>query len=79
MGQRRGKDRRKKRRKKRGGIDSSGESSSRGGGVMQNLVGGFRRAVGTEAPKQKTWLDYAWTGLLLVAVIAVIYWRFFSN
>ena len=55
--------------------DDSTENAS--GGAMQGMVSGFRRAVGVEtSKKQKTWLDHAWTLLLLLAVAGILFWKF---
>ena len=48
------------------------------GGAMQGMVSGFKRAVGVETKKKKTWVDYAWTVFLVVALVAVLLWRFGS-
>ncbi|MBX3245973.1 MAG: hypothetical protein KF901_02185 [Myxococcales bacterium] len=53
-----------------------GGADEEGGSAMQGLVSGFRRAVGVETKKQKTWVDYIWTLLLILAVAAVALWRF---
>ena len=68
----------KKRRKGYGGPGSQAPSGSQSsGGAMQNMVGGFRRAVGVEKPKQTGGLGrYFWPGLLLLILAAVVYWRF---
>ena len=47
-----------------------------GGGAMQGLTSGFKRAVGVETGKKKTWVDHVWTVLLLLAIVAVLLWRF---
>ncbi|MEZ4247462.1 MAG: hypothetical protein R3B99_04390 [Polyangiales bacterium] len=49
------------------------------GGAMQSLTSGFKRAVGVETKKKKTWVDHVWTVLLLLAIAAVLFWRFGSN
>ena len=46
------------------------------GGVMQNMVGGFRRAVGVEKPKKRGLRDHVWTLLLLLVLAAILFWRF---
>lgn len=69
----------KKRKKKYGGPGSTkGEAEPVAGGVMQGMVGGFRRAVGAEKPKKKS-SGRLWTVLLLLALAAVVYWRFFRG
>jgi len=58
-----------------GGDDESDD----GGGAMQGMVKGFRSAVGVESKKQekkKGWMDHAWTILLILAVGAVLFYRF---
>ncbi len=56
--------------------ESEPPESSAGGGVMQGMVGGFRRAVGVEKPKKRGLGDHLWTILLVVALAAVLFWRF---
>ena len=69
----------KKRQKKYGGPGTTkSESEPVAGGVMQGMVGGFRRAVGVEKPK-KSGGGKIWTFLLLAALAAIVYWRFFRG
>jgi len=69
----------KKRQKKYGGPGTTkSESEPVAGGVMQGMVGGFRRAVGVEKPKKKS-SGKIWTFLLIAALAAVVYWRFFRG
>ncbi len=68
----------KKRKEKRyGGPGSSAGESAHdgGGGAMQNMVGGFRRAVGVEKSKSGR-NDVFWTILLVLVVAAILFWRF---
>jgi hypothetical protein len=46
-------------------------------GAMASMVGGFKRAVGVSTPKKRGAADHIWTIALLIAVVAVIAWRFF--
>ncbi len=68
----------KKRSKGYGGPGSSaGENAHEGGGgAMQSMVGGFRRAVGVEKKSKKGRADVVWTILLVLAVAAILFWRF---
>ena len=47
-----------------------------GPGAMGGMVTGFRRAIGVEKKKKKTWVDYTWTILLLLAIGGILFWRF---
>ena len=78
MGKKRSKSGAKKKRQKKykGPVEQRPTAEEPGGGAMQNMVSGFKRAVGTETKKQKTWLDHMWTVLLILAVGAVLFWRF---
>jgi len=70
----------KKRQKKYGGpAKGTGPDDYEGAGAMQGMVSGFKRAVGVEKKKKKTWVDYAWTAILIAAVIGILLWRFGSN
>ena len=70
----------KKRQRKYGGPGTTkSESEPVAGGVMQGMVGGFRRAVGVEKPKKKGSSGKIWTFLLIAALAAVVYWRFFRG
>lgn len=60
---------------KRGNAEQEAPDHESGGGAMQSLTSGFKRAVGVEK-KKKTWVDYIWTVLLLLAIAAVVMWRF---
>jgi hypothetical protein len=75
----------KKRQKKSGGTKKRDRKyagpqgkpvTETGGGAMQSMVGGFRRAVGVEKKKRKTWADHIWTLLLLAVVGGLLLWRF---
>ncbi len=68
----------KKKRNKRyqGPAKGTGPDETGGGGAMQGMVSGFKRAVGVETSKKKTWVDHLWTLLLLLAVAAILFWRF---
>lgn len=45
-------------------------------GVMGNMVGGFRRAVGSESSKEGKSGSLLWTAVLVTAAIAIIAWNF---
>lgn len=67
----------KKRAKRyQGPAKGTGPDEAAGGGAMQGMVSGFKRAVGVETSKKKTWVDHLWTVLLLLAVAAILFWRF---
>jgi hypothetical protein len=45
-------------------------------GVMGNMIGGFRRAVGSESSKDSKGSSLLWTAVLVTAAIAIIAWNF---
>ena len=45
-------------------------------GVMGNMIGGFRRAVGSENSKDSKGGSLLWTAVLVTATIAIIAWNF---
>ena len=45
-------------------------------GVMGNMIGGFRRAVGSESSKDSKGGSLLWTAVLVTAAIAIIAWNF---
>jgi hypothetical protein len=61
---------------KRENAEQEAPDHESGGGAMQSLTSGFKRAVGVETKKKKTWVDHIWTILLLLAIAAVLMWRF---
>lgn len=67
----------KKRNKKYGGPGSSAGDGAQdtSGGAMQNMVGGFRRAVGVEKSKSGK-NDVFWTILFVIVIAAIVFWRF---
>ena len=68
----------KKRQKKYGGPGTTkAESEPVAGGVMQGMTDGFRRAVGVQKKKKPGTGSKIWTALLLIALAAIVYWRFF--
>ena len=69
----------KKKREKKYAGPKSKPAQETGGGAMQSMVGGFRRAVGVETAKKKTWFDYLWTALLVLAIGGILFWKFGSN
>ena len=82
MAKNRSKSGSKKKRKKKyrgpGSTKSESDAEPVVGGVMQGMVGGFRRAVGVEKPKKGAG-GKIWTALLILALAAVVYWRFFRG
>ncbi|HJL00313.1 MAG TPA: hypothetical protein RMH85_00130 [Polyangiaceae bacterium LLY-WYZ-15_(1-7)] len=84
MAKRQSKSGAKKRRKKKykGPRDAMPSDGGSGGedygssGAMGGMVTGFRRAIGVEKKKKKTWVDYTWTILLLLAIGGILFWRF---
>jgi hypothetical protein len=55
---------------------SSGETGAeRGPGLMQGMVGGFRRAVGVEQGSKRGTLGTALTVVLVVAALALLFYR----
>ncbi len=65
-----------RKRDKRRRASGSPASSTSTQGAMGSLVGGFKRAIGTEPGRKRTWIDAAWTVLLLIALGALLFWRF---
>ena len=62
---------------KKASAEASGEyDGGSGGGAMQSMVGGFRRAVGVEKDEKKGRSDVIWTILLVIAIAALLFWRF---
>ena len=45
-------------------------------GVMGNMIGGFRRAVGSESSKDSKGGSLLWAAVLVTAAIAIIAWNF---
>jgi hypothetical protein len=43
---------------------------------MGNMVGGFRRAVGSDDSKDSKGSSLLWTAVLVTAAIAVVAWNF---
>ncbi|MFW5924959.1 MAG: hypothetical protein ACOCV4_02270 [Myxococcota bacterium] len=65
---------RRKRRSRQGGGASGGADAS--SGLMQGMVGGFRRVVGAApGPKRSPWQNIL-TVLLIAAVVALLLYRF---
>ncbi len=62
-----------------GPAKGTGPDEADGTGAMQGMVSGFKRAVGVEKKKRKTWADHLWTVLLLLAVAGILFWRFGSD
>ena len=71
-----GTKKRRERRYRGPGTTRSETDEASGGGVMQGMVGGFRRAVGVEKSKKAGLGSHLWTILLLLALGAILYWRF---
>ena len=66
----------KKREKKGHGPSRSTVGGGQTTGVMGNMVGGFRRAVGSESSKDRKGGSLLWTAVLVTAAIAIIAWNF---
>ena len=66
----------KKKRQKKGGPSRSTVGNTQTHGVMGNMVGGFRRAVGTEDSKGGKGGSLLWTAVLVTAAIAIVAWNF---
>jgi hypothetical protein len=47
-------------------------------GVMGNMVGGFRRAVGSDDSKDSKGMSLLWAAVFVTAAIAIIAWNFSS-
>jgi hypothetical protein len=66
-----------KKREKRGhGPSRSTVGGGQTTGVMGNMIGGFRRAVGSESSKDTNGGGLLWTAVLVTAAIAVVAWNF---
>lgn len=66
----------KKKRQKKGGPSRNTVGSAQTHGVMGNMVGGFRRAVGTGDSNEKGGSSLLWTAVLVTAAIAIVAWNF---
>jgi hypothetical protein len=66
----------KKKRQKKGGPSRNTVGSTQTHGVMGNMVGGFRRAVGSEESKSGKGGSLLWTAVLVTAAIAIVAWNF---
>jgi len=76
MSRRQSKSGTKRKRAKGASPKGEGEERYEIEGAMSSMVGGFRRAVGVQSPKRRSWLDHAWTILLVAAVVGVLVYRF---
>jgi hypothetical protein len=68
-----------KKREKKGHGPSRNTIGGQTTGVMGNMVGGFRRAVGSESSKDGKGSkggSLLWTAVLVTAAIAIIAWNF---
>ena len=67
-----------KKREKKGHGPSRNTVGGQTTGVMGNMVGGFRRAVGSESSKDGKGKggSLLWTAVLVTAAIAIIAWNF---
>jgi hypothetical protein len=66
-----------KKREKRGhGPSRSTVGGGQTTGVMGNMIGGFRRAVGSESSKDTNGGGLLWMAVLVTAAIAVVAWNF---
>jgi len=66
----------KKREKKGHGPTRNTVGGGQTTGVMGNMVGGFRRAVGSESSKDSKGGSLLWTAVLVTAAIAIVAWNF---
>jgi len=66
----------KKRGKKGHGPSRNTVGGGQTTGVMGNMIGGFRRAVGSESSKGAKGGSLLWTAVLVTAAIAIIAWNF---
>ncbi len=65
-----------KRRDKKGHGPSRSTAGGPTTGVMGNMIGGFRRAVGSDDSKDGKGVSLLWTAVLVTAAIAIIAWNF---
>ncbi len=65
-----------KKREKKGHGPSRNTVGGQTTGVMGNMIGGFRRAVGSETSKDGKSGSLLWTAVLVTAAIAIIAWNF---
>jgi hypothetical protein len=66
----------KKRDKKGHGPSRSTVGGGQTTGVMGNMIGGFRRAVGSESSPDSKGGSLLWAALLVTAAIAIVAWNF---
>ena len=66
----------KKREKKGHGPSRSTVGGGQTHGVMGNMIGGFRRAVGSGESKDGKSGSLLWMAVLVTAAIAIIAWNF---
>jgi hypothetical protein len=65
-----------KKREKRRHAPGSPSDSTASQGTMGSIVGGFKRAIGTDTGRKRTFTDAVWTVLLLIALGALLFWQF---
>jgi hypothetical protein len=65
-----------KKREKKGHGPSRDTVGGQTTGVMGNMVGGFRRAVGSDDSKESKGGSLLWIAVLVTAAIAIIAWNF---
>jgi hypothetical protein len=65
-----------KKRDKKGHGPSRSTVGGQTTGVMGNMVGGFRRAVGSDDSKDGKGSSLLWIAVLVTAAIAIIAWNF---
>jgi hypothetical protein len=65
-----------KKRDKKGHGPSRNTVGGQTTGVMGNMIGGFRRAVGSDDSKDSKGGSLLWTAVLVTAAIAIIAWNF---
>ena len=65
-----------KKRDKKGHGNSRDTVGGQTTGVMGNMVGGFRRAVGSDDSKESKGSSLLWMAVLVTAAIAIVAWNF---
>ena len=65
-----------KKREKKGHGPSRDTVGGQTTGVMGNMIGGFRRAVGSDDSKESKGGSLLWIAVLVTAAIAIIAWNF---
>ncbi|MBW1761326.1 MAG: hypothetical protein JRG67_08325 [Deltaproteobacteria bacterium] len=65
-----------KKREKKGHGNSRNTIGGQTTGVMGNMIGGFRRAVGSDDSKDSKGSGLLWAAVLVTAAIAIVAWNF---